>query len=266
MNSWSRTRKRIILVIVFLIVIVLVGVPLYLLLYKAPSCSDGVMNGDESGIDCGGSCQLLCSAESLPLVMRGDPRVLVVATTTATSTYEVVALFDNPNSQAEISRAHYTVKVFDRESSLPIRTFEGNTFVPKGKKFAIFIDPFNVDSNIVPSRAILEWDKKTLVWQKNINEVPEIEVTEEVLSREEFSPRLDALVENRSLERVSNIDLVAVLSDGNGNTFAASRTFIESLEPNESIPIIFTWPRPFNAKVAQMDILTRVLPDRSYLK
>ena len=29
----------------------------------APSCSDGVSNGDETGVDCGGSCSTLCTAD-----------------------------------------------------------------------------------------------------------------------------------------------------------------------------------------------------------
>src|SRR5258706_15176144 len=101
MNSWSRNRKRIIFGILALGVVVLVGLPIYFLFYRAPTCSDLKMNGDETGVDCGGSCQLLCSTQSLPLLMKGDPRVLMVAT----STYEVVALVENANNSAEIYQA-----------------------------------------------------------------------------------------------------------------------------------------------------------------
>ncbi len=79
MNDWSRMRKRLVLIILIVAIVVLIGVPLYFLFYKAPTCSDGLMNGDETGVDCGGSCQRLCTAESLPIVINGDPRVLTVA-------------------------------------------------------------------------------------------------------------------------------------------------------------------------------------------
>ena len=34
------------------------------LLWLAPTCTDGIQNGGETGIDCGGSCPLKCDSES----------------------------------------------------------------------------------------------------------------------------------------------------------------------------------------------------------
>ena len=33
---------------------------------SSPTCSDGIKNGDETGVDCGGSCSA-CSAVSMPI-------------------------------------------------------------------------------------------------------------------------------------------------------------------------------------------------------
>ena len=103
MNQWSRKRKRIILLIILFVLVVLVGVPLFFLFYRVPTCNDLKKDGNETGVDCGGSCQLLCTAESLPLILRGDPRVLKVAD----GVFEVVALVQNPNANGEIRRAGY---------------------------------------------------------------------------------------------------------------------------------------------------------------
>jgi hypothetical protein len=260
MNEWARNRKRIILAIVLFALVVLVGIPLYFLFYQKPTCFDRTQNGDETGVDCGGSCQLLCSAESLPLIARGDPRVLTIAT----STFEVVALLDNPNPTAVIERAKYTLKVFDLASAIPVKTIEGEIYVPKGEEFAIFAGPFTLEAGIVPTRATLEWQKESLIWQKDALEAPEVDVVDKALSKEDTVPRLDATVENNSLEEAKNLDFVALISDENGNIFAASKTFIEYIGAGEEVPIIFTWPRPFNAKAAQITIITRLLPDRSF--
>src|SRR3970282_2599305 len=103
------------------IFIVLIGVPMFFLFYRAPTCFDARQNGDEAGVDCGGSCQLLCGAESLPLLTKGDPRVL----TLATSTYQVVALIGNANATAEIYRARYALKLYSASSSIPVKVIEG---------------------------------------------------------------------------------------------------------------------------------------------
>ena len=52
--------------IVILAIILIVGLPAFLLLYKAPTCFDGKQNQGEGGIDCGGPCVKLCPSAFLP--------------------------------------------------------------------------------------------------------------------------------------------------------------------------------------------------------
>lgn len=262
MNSWSRSRKRIILAIVIFAVIVLVGVPFFFLFYQKPTCADSVMNGDETGVDCGGSCQRLCSAESLPLLLKGDPQVLVVAS----STYEVIALLENPNQSAEIYKAQYSIKLYGTESAIPVKTLEGVTFVPKGSTFAIFEGPFTLAAGLVPARATLEWEKSSLVWKKNTDPEPALEINNQTLSKEDTVPRLEATVENKSLSSVENIDLIALISDAEGNIFAASKTYIDTLASGAEAPAVFTWPRPFKEKAVGIEIIKRVFPDRTFIR
>lgn len=262
MNQWSRARKRLILSIILFVVIVLLGVPIFFLFLRSPSCTDGKRNGDETGVDCGGSCQRLCVPESLPLILKGDPRVLSIAT----STYEVIALLENPNVDAELRRAHYIFKFFDATSLIPLKTIQGETFVPKGATFAVFEGPFAFDSGSVPVRATLDWEEASLVWVKNGKKEPQLVVKNPELTKLESSPRLDATISNLSLETVSNIDLVALISDSNGNIIAATKTFLDRLAPSAEAQAVFTWPRPFTATPAEVEVITRILPDRSYLR
>lgn len=262
MNEWSRRRKRFIFLLVFLVVVVVVGVPTYFLFYKAPTCFDGRQNSAEEGVDCGGSCQLLCTSTSLPLVTQGDPQVLKIAN----GVYEVVALIENSNTSAEVYRADYIFRIYDAVSSIPLRVIEGSTFVPKGVEFAVFEGPFNLVEGAQPSRATFEWKEETMVWRRNEEERPEIVVGGLSFSREAETPRLTALVENMSLEDVSNIDLVVLISDETGSVFAASKTFIDRLAPGGGQQVIFSWPRPFESQVAGTEIVVRILPDRSFIR
>jgi hypothetical protein len=261
MNDWSRNRKRIVLVILFFVVAVLVGVPFFFLFYRTPSCSDGAMNGDEKGVDCGGSCQRLCAIESLPIIAKGDPRILTVAT----STYEVVALLENPNAGAEIRQARYALKIYSAESLIPEKTIEGAAYIPRAGRFAVFEGPFTLGDGVAPVRATLEWEQ-ALIWEKNTVPVPALTVGDKTFSRASSSPRLEVRVENPTLEIIGNIDLTALLYDASGNVFAASKTFVDELPAGGSAQAIFTWPRPLVAEAAVVEILTRILPDRSYLR
>ena len=262
MNQWARRRKRIILSIILFVLVVVIGAPTFFLFYRAPTCSDLKQNGDETGIDCGGSCQLLCSALSLPLILKGDPRVLKVAD----GVYELVALVENPNTTGEIYRAGYTFKLYDATNPIPIKVVEGEIYIPKNITFAIFEGPFTLEAGIIPTRAMFEWKQDSLIWQKNTSPVPELIVRGLNLSRQDANPRLDASIENATLENVSNVDLVALISNETGSIFAASKTFIDTLPPGGTIPVVFTWPRPFTEKALDINIIIRILPDRSFIR
>ena len=248
MNSWAKNRKRMIFGLVFLFLILVIGLPLFLLIYQKPTCSDGKQNGDETGVDCGGSCSRLCAVESLPLVVKGDPRILKVAT----STYEVVALINNLNSNAEVSRARYKFKLFDGQSLAPVKTIEGSEFIAPGETL-IFEGPFESETPLV--RATFEWEDSSIVFKKSVSR-GKVEVRNLIFK----DSRVEASVKNLSLENVSKIDLSAVIFDQNGNIFAASKTFINKLKPGEETRAIFTWPAPLNGQPAEIRVISRMLP------
>ncbi len=244
MNEWSRRRKRIILALVTFVLVFLIGLPVFLLVYKAPTCFDGKRNGDETGVDCGGSCQLLCTADSLPLIVKGDPRILKIAP----NTFEVVALVNNPNISAGVYRAGYTFRLYNPGVALPIKTIEGVAHIPKNSTFVLFEGPFILEEGANPTRATLEWKNETLVWTKNENPFPNIRAVQTTLSGEDTSPRVDTVVENLTLDNISNLDLSVIVSDDAGNIFAAAKTFIETLPRNSRVPAVFTWPNPFDVR------------------
>ena len=244
MNEWSIRRKRIILSIIIFVLVVLIGGPIFFLFYQAPTCSDLKQNGNELGIDCGGSCQLLCKAESLPLISKGDPRILEISP----GVYEVVAVVENPNIMAEVYNARYTVKLFEATSTIPVHIIEGEAFVPKNGTFVVFEGPINMEDRR-PIRATLEWQTDSLVWQKNTRQDVDLSTRDVSLSSENTKPRVNANLLNSSLEKVSNIELTVLVSGGeDANLIAASKTFVEDLGGEGSAPVVFTWSKPFNIK------------------
>lgn len=260
MNEWSLHRKRIILGIVSSVLIVLIGVPLFFFFYKPASCTDGKQNGDETGIDCGGGCKLLCQADYLPILLKGDPQIIRVSTTTSA----VIIEAENPNINGEIPRAGYTIKLYEASSTIPLKIIEGTTFVPKSSKFAIFIGPLTFGES-TPYRVVFEWDQNTLVWNKNTNEVPLLTVENKALDTRTIEPRLTAELRNQSLQKVSNVELTALISDASGNIIGTSKTLVDSIDKGSSEPLIFTWPAPFEKTPTSVEVLIKILPDKSFI-
>lgn len=258
MNSWSSHRKFIVSLIILALLVVLIGVPLYLYFHQTPTCFDGKLNGTESGVDCGGACKIMCTSEALPLLMKGDPRVIQVTPTT----YDVVANVQNPNLLGEVLHAGYTFKVYDATSTEPIKTVTGNTYIPKNSSFGIFVGPMSF-IDIVPTRVTFSWDAP-LVWDRNDAAAPQLQVTNPLLTQVSGKPRLTATLTNNALTPVGNIELVAFVQDENGNTIGASKTIVDSLSAKESAPFIFTWPQNFIGTSTAVVIEPRVFPDVSY--
>lgn len=239
MAAWSTRRKVTYLSIVFAVVFVFIILPIFAVFYQKPTCYDGKKNGDETGVDCGGSCQVLCSFEAL------DPIVLWSrAFKVSTGIYSAVAYIENPNINSE-SFATYIFKLYD-ENNVLITSKENRTFIPKNKVFAVFEPNLETQSK-VPVRVTFEFKEKPF-WVKNLKPVPDLIVGNKTLSGIDTSPRLDAIIENKSINPVERVEAVAIIFDDKENAIAASRTFVDRLEKDGTAPITFTWPLPFQTK------------------
>ena len=259
MNEWSVHRKRIVMGLVLLCLIILVGIPVLLYFHQAPLCIDGKQNGDETGVDCGGSCSLICPASALPLIAKGDPQVIPVST----STYDVIAYIQNPNIDGKAVDAPYTLSVFDASSATPLKVINLKTFIPQNSSFAIFQGPFDFGSS-TPSIATLEWG--SISWTKDKTAIPELTVKNVLLSQTDKSPRLTATVFNNTLKTISNIEFVALIYDESGNIVHASRTVVDALDPSSSAPLVYTWPKAFTGTTTTIEIVPRIFPTAASIR
>lgn len=235
MNPWSFRRKAIYLVVAIFALLLVTVIPAVLLFYNQPTCFDGRQNGDETGVDCGGSCSILCSAEvSTPTILWS--RVFRVTD----NIYSAVAYVENPNINSEAT-ARFSFRVYDANNIL-IATREGQVFIPRNKVIAIFEPNISIATG-TPARTLFEFDGP-IEWHRVAGSQPNITVVEKTLANTE-RPRVDAVVHNESVETVGQIEAVAIVYDNRANALGVSRTFIDSLSPGASRQITFTWPQPF---------------------
>lgn len=239
--DWATKRQLQYIGIAFFVVIIFVVVPFFIFIYKAPTCFDGVKNGEETGVDCGGACKLLCTAQIAEPISRWDPRVFAVGN----GAYSVLAYFENPNAAAEVTKAPYSFKLYDAQGVF-ITERTGFTFIPRGVKFAVFEPNINTGER-VPTRATFEFTAP-LTWVRNTAASPNLSLTNKALLYASTTPRVEASITNTTLDRVKNVDLISIVYDGAGNAIGASRTYLEALEAEAKQNIVFTWPAPFATK------------------
>ena len=133
---------------------------------------------------------------------------------------------------------------------------EGFIFIPQGGKFAIFEPAIDVGHSI-PVYATFEFTQAPewiQVSKEKVNQIKML-VSNITLTDEQVSPRLSATIKNDSLFIVPEVDVVAILYDASGNALAASRTYLDVLNGEESRDLNFTWPEPISGVVTLKEII-----------
>jgi len=217
---------------------------------KPPTCADGVQNGNETGIDCGGSCPNGCPAQMDAISILWARAFKVVP-----GRYNAVAYLVNHNRNDAVEKINYRFRFADA-NNIYIGKREGSTFVPPGSDFAVFEPGIDI-GNSIPVYVSFEFTE-TPVWlqvpQEKINQL-KILISSIRLADETTSPRLSATVKNNSLFTIPDVNIIAILYDPSGNAVSTSRTYLPELAPLSNSDITFTWPEPFTGTVVRQEII-----------
>lgn len=242
---WALQRQILFALGVFAVFLVIGGWVYFSYFYTPPSCFDGVLNQDEEGIDCGGSCALLCEAPNVNILWARSVKV-------APGVYHAVAMVRNPNTGASGSIS-YEVSLFDDENILITRRpgvftigpgeivplFEANIStgerIPARTFVDIFPGPFETAERMLSPVRVLNFD-----------------LNEEAL-------RLTATIQNQGTEQISDVRIIALLYNERDTLINASQTLSGTLDVGERKDVVFTWQEAFPEPVARTDIVPRII-------
>ncbi|MBA3733142.1 hypothetical protein H0W91_02070 [Patescibacteria group bacterium] len=248
MLSWATKRRLIYGGSVVVVLALIFGGIFWKIFYQAPTCNDGRQNGDEKGVDCGGSCRNLCTSDALTPVVLWS-KVFNVSG----DVYSAVAYIENPNVNSRNNRATYQFQIYDKNNKL-ITVKEGETSIPKGKKFAVFETSLLI-SNSKPKSA----DFKFLSfspWEKDIAKEPEITLKYGTIVGS-TTPSITGSITSQSIGTIPEIELVVFVLDRNENAIGASRTFIDNLSKNAPQDFVFSWQKPFEGDSSVISVIYR---------
>lgn len=207
---------------------------------REPSCFDARVNGGERGVDCGGPCVRVCQADLKEIRVVWQRLFKVSA-----GDWSAAAYVENPNAEAEAARLPYSLKILDGAGSV-ILTRSGEVYAPPRTSFLVFESDIKLEES-QRARVLFEFSSSA-EWLKPDSARPRFKVSEISLTREKTKPRLQAKIENPEVRDFSDVEVYAAVYDSNSNAIAASRTFIEKIYKGASVPIVFTWPTPFETE------------------
>ena len=252
MSVWATQRKLTYISILIAFLLVVVALPSYYFFYTPPTCFDQKQNQGELGVDCGGPCSVLCPALALDPIVYWTRYFQV-----SPGNYNLVAYVENPNLGSYAVNVPYDFKAYDLAGTLILEK-KNVVNIWANKKFAIFESGINTSQAKI-AQVTFEFTGKP-VWKKNNLIFPDITVANPILSKESTVPRLNATIQNNSFTAVSNLPVIAVLYDAEGNAVGVSRTVVDFLQKGSPQNIFFIWPAPFTAPVAQKEIIPLISP------
>ncbi|MEK7213947.1 MAG: hypothetical protein AAB637_02440 [Patescibacteria group bacterium] len=255
MSSWSTRRKTFYGSVVIIAIILFIGVPAFYFLYTPPSCSDGKKNGNELGIDCGGSCVKLCQSSFLPpQIAWGGAKFEKVVT----GLYNVAAYIVNPNVSGAAVNVPYKISFYD-DRGIFITERQGKMTLSPHRNSLAFETAVNVKQRVLV-KAIFEFVQAP-AWFQSHDTLEGLAVIDKKYEEENANSSLEVTLENRTLYPYKNIDVSVVLYDSDGNVQGFSKTKIDNINPKNGREIAsFTWPINREGKVTSIEVMPVINP------
>lgn len=252
--TWAAKRRLQYLGGLFGVLLVILSIFLYPIIFKDPTCTDGKKNGDETGIDCGGSCSLMCT-ESV-----SEPVVLWSRAFKVTgNVYNLMAFVENQNRNSAIKSISYEFKMYDTNNRL-IGQRGGTTFIPPNKQFTVFEPSF--DAGEANLKSVSFQFLPPFVWVKKEPTLNNLQVYVDniEIGTDKKSPSLSARIRNESIYDVPSFTVSAILYDGDHNAINVSRTVKDGLVSGGSTSAFFTWPQMLASDPYTKDVLVEINP------
>lgn len=242
--QWAQRRRVSIAVSIVLILASLTVLGWYVFVYEPATCFDNILNQDERGIDCEGTCVRMCV---VPRVDALWSRAVLVAE----GVYHGVALVKNPEPGASGENLSYTMSLYDTGNIL-VAERRGMFSLSPGETRVIF-EPSVVTGERTPVRTLMKIDGGS--WNRTEQESQPIRVLPGTVDSEKLL--LTATIENMTPAPINDIIVDALLYDREGILITASETKVPLLPARERQEIVFTWSTPFSRPVTTSDIVVR---------
>ncbi|MCA9353113.1 hypothetical protein KC901_02930 [Patescibacteria group bacterium] len=256
MSRWAVKRKRRVLIIIaILFLIALAFIFIRVENSKQPTCFDGIQNGQETGIDCGGACSKVCLEEVNNLVVWWERPFQVT-----NGVYNVVAYVENQNLYSGIKQLFYEFRLYDKNNILVAEPVQGSTFIEANKRSAVFESGITTGDNEAYTvffhiNSVQDWDRVSQEYAYNL-----FTISKPVLTNQTTAPKLSAIVRNESFINFEDVPVVAILYNQEDNAIAASQTFVDVLDQGTEQQVFYSWPEPFGDVVSRIEIIPRIDP------
>lgn len=235
---WDTQRKIVyaLAMIAFLLAIAATGAYIFRDSFLPhPTCMDGKQNGYELGVDCGGTCALMCIQDVQPLTVSWAKAVR-----SGNRVYDLVAMVVNTNINNASQQTGYTFTLYNNQGQVS-DTYSGSLTVPIDSKFPIILQ--NIPLATAPANVVVTLTDGS---HYKVFESPTVPIIRVLKQRYEAgqTPRVYSTLMNTRRVEISNLPVKVILFDRAGNAYAVGQTVVPMLTKEAVKEVIFTWESP----------------------
>lgn len=246
--SWAARRRFIILFGIGATAVAFLAVVLITTFTEAPSCSDSAQNQGEDGVDCGGPCPYLCTAQLQP------PTVLFTRPLgNGAGRTDIIALVENKNPSAAAKNIPYEVQI--SAGKFILQEVSGTLDLPPGATVPVFI-PGTFSGKQKAAIAFLDIASSSLQWfymDASSRIVPL--VSDPKQSGTPDAPRIEATLTNPGAAVLANVRVVVLVRNASGDVIAASETIVPVIRAFGTALAVFTWNNTFSDTPASIEVV-----------
>ncbi len=247
--SWAAKRRFLILLLIGIVIVAIIAIVSFATFKKAPSCSDGIQNQGEAGIDCGGPCTYLC------VTQEQSPTVLFTkALSYGGGRIDVIASVENKNATAAAKNVPYRIVLYGTGQIL-VQEINGTLDLPPGASVPVYVPQIFSGKQAVVG-AFLEIATSSALWfpmTPNQRSVPLVSnITQ---SGTPSAPRIEAVLSNATVAPFNNVQVVIIVHNANGDVIAASGTVLPSVPAQGQATATFTWNSAFSEAPAAIEVI-----------
>lgn len=249
MASWAQKRRFIYSGTIIAVILIVAIYIVFSFVYKAPTCFDQIMNGNEQGIDCGGSCVKLCSSAFLPVTPTWTSFEKI-----APGLYNVAAYIVNPNNEGAAVDVPYHFVLYDNKGQELIDS-PGVVRIPPHRNTLAFQSSLSL-SEAVPYKALFAFTGAPQ-WVKASDTLGSLQVTDKKYTEDDTanSSSLIVTLRNMSVNSLGKMSVYATLYDASSTIIGFSKTIVDGIAPQSSTFAPFTWPFSRHGSVISIEVL-----------
>lgn len=245
----QRNIKQLIIAVLYGILGIAIVWGGYFLFRTGATCTDGIQNQNEQGIDCGGTCSLQCTRAVRTDNLEIRESALLYA---GPDRFDALFAIHNPNDEAGASSFQYKMELRDA-SGVTVAVREGRSFIlPQETKYLLGINVTAPGAkSVVITFSEYQW-KRFAGYQ----EKPLITVSRksyEMVSSGVGFGKAFGVVTNESRFDFQSIGVKVILRDAGGKPVAVNTTEMRTMKSGEVRDFTLIWPTAFPGKVDHVE-------------